>query len=182
MAPTKYLMSNGLAFSENKDMEKLRKKALKGWNLKKFRFMGYELEKGECEDVIFSIDYRKLQPGEQVEYFDMFSDSGWEHVCSSHDMHIFKAKKGTIPIYSDVETSRDKLERLGKPVQAYTVFMLALTVILWTAMTLASGFVQTIVEWIFLTSVVLAVPAIMTTMAITYHKWKNRRKYKMQQG
>ena len=47
MGKTKYMMSNGLAFEEAKDMQKLRKKSLQGWNLKRFRFAGYELERGE---------------------------------------------------------------------------------------------------------------------------------------
>ncbi len=176
MARTKYMMSTGLAFSEKNDMEKLRKNALKGWNLKRFRFVGYELEKGEGEDVIFSIDYRTLKPDEEDEYFNMFSYAGWTHVCSSYDMHIFKAEKGTKPIYSDAESARDKIEQIAKPVRMAVVFLAALTGILWVIMTLTSGSLQNISKWAFLLSFVLTLPAVMTIMAIYYHKWTKRSK------
>ncbi|RST76072.1 DUF2812 domain-containing protein [Siminovitchia acidinfaciens] len=172
MVSTKYIMSYGLAFFEGKDMDKLRQKALKGWHLKRFRFAGYELEKGECEDVIFSIDYRTLQPDEKSEYFEMFSYAGWTHVCSSHDMHIFKAKKGAVPIYSDVESSRDKMVRLAKSLRIAVAFFVGSAVISWLMMTLTSGFVQNISKWAFQISYIFTIPAIMTYMATYYHKWK----------
>lgn len=178
MASTKYIMSNGLAFFEEKDMGQLRKKALKGWHLKRFRFAGYELEKGEAEDVIFNIDYRTLQPNEENEYFEMFSYAGWTHVCSSQGMHIFKAKNGTVPIYSDVESSRDKMVRLAKSLRIAVAIIVGLTVISWLMMTLTSGFVQNISKWAFQTSFVFAIPAIMTYMATYYHKWKKSIKNK----
>lgn len=178
MKRTKYMMSNGLAFSEEKDMEKLRQKALNGWHLKGFRFLGYELEKGESEDVVFSIDYRSLQPSEEEEYFEMFSFAGWTHVCSSVDkhMHIFKAKKGTKPIYSDVESTGDKFERLANPIKASAIFFVGLTTVLWLIMTYTKGIVQNITELAFLLSFVLTIPSIMTLSAVYYHKWKNKKK------
>lgn len=36
MKQTKYMMSGGLAFSEEKDMEKLRRYSLKGWHVRDF--------------------------------------------------------------------------------------------------------------------------------------------------
>ena len=67
------MASIGLAFSEEHDMKKLSEKAAKGWHLKKFRLAGYELEKGEPEESIFSIDYLKLQKDEEEEYFELFA-------------------------------------------------------------------------------------------------------------
>ncbi|MFD1852244.1 hypothetical protein [Oceanobacillus bengalensis] len=46
MRQTQYIMSGGLAFSEDKDMEKLRRYSLDGWHVSDFKFMGYTLEKG----------------------------------------------------------------------------------------------------------------------------------------
>ncbi|MGE7768329.1 DUF2812 domain-containing protein [Peribacillus sp. NPDC096540] len=172
MVRTKYVMSNGLAFAEEKDMKKMRQKALDGWHLKSFRFAGYELEKGDPEDIIYSIDYRTLQSNEEDEYFEMFSYAGWTHVCSSQDMHIFKAKKGTMPIYSDRESTIEKIERLANPLKGIVAFFVTMTVILWLMMTFTSGLVQSISEWAFILSFVLTIPAIMTYMATYYHKWK----------
>ena len=47
MKQTKYITSGGLAFSEDNDMEKLRRYSLKGWHVSDFKFMGYTLERGE---------------------------------------------------------------------------------------------------------------------------------------
>ncbi|WP_267864947.1 hypothetical protein [Bacillus cereus] len=44
MEKTKYIPSNGIAFSEKQDLKKLRKYAVKGLIVKRFKIMGYELE------------------------------------------------------------------------------------------------------------------------------------------
>ncbi|WP_342514120.1 DUF2812 domain-containing protein [Sporosarcina sp. FSL K6-1522] len=175
MAKTKYMMSKGLAFEEAKDMQKLRKKSLAGWHLKRWRFMGYGLEQGEKEDVIYSIDYRDLTPGEEAEYFELFAVSGWEHVCSDYGTHIFKAKPGTKPIYSDPESSIDKLTRQGKSVFLATRICLPITVILGLITQFTSGGVQTVLSWVFIASLFITIPAIMTSLAVLYHKWKARK-------
>ena len=52
MSRTKYMMSGGLAFSEQKDLEKLSKLSSEGWHVRKFSFLGYTLEQGEGADYI----------------------------------------------------------------------------------------------------------------------------------
>ncbi len=172
MGKTKYMMSNGLAFEEAKDLKKLRKMSLQGWNLKRFRFAGYELEKGEIEDVIYSIDYREFNPDDETEYFELFTMSGWRHVCSDHWMHIFKAQPGTMPIYSDRESSIDKITRQGKYVFLSLPVCLAISVILGLMMQFTSGSIQTGLYWMFVASLVITIPAIITSLAVLYHKWK----------
>ena len=49
MARKRYMLSEGLAFLPEKDMEKLRKKSLQGWLPKGFWLFGYKLEKGDPE-------------------------------------------------------------------------------------------------------------------------------------
>lgn len=176
MGKTKYMMSSGLAFEEVKDMQKLRKKSLQGWHLKRFRFMGYGLEQGKKEDAIYSIDYRYVDPDEKAEYFELFTMSGWMHVCSEHGMHIFKAQPGTMPIYSDRESSIDKITRQGKSIFSLLPVCLATTVILGLLAQFTSGGVQTALNWVFVISIVITIPAIMTSLAVLYHKWKAKVK------
>ncbi|WP_228548232.1 DUF2812 domain-containing protein [Sporosarcina obsidiansis] len=172
MRKTKYMMSAGLAFSEADDMKKLRSKALQGWHLKKFRCAGYELEKGESEDVIYSIDYRMLDADEKDEYFEMFASAGWEHVCTDYNMHIFKASKGTIPIYSDRESDRDKIRRLAIPVKKVTIYAVGLTILLGLLMKFTSGTIQIVSVFAFYVALVFAVPSVMTYIATLYHRLK----------
>ncbi|MGE7676123.1 DUF2812 domain-containing protein [Lysinibacillus sp. NPDC094403] len=175
MRNKRYMASYGLAFSEERDMKKLSEKAAKGWHLKRFRCAGYGLEKGEPEDVIFSIDYRKLQKDEEEEYFELFAFGGWTHVCSSAYMHIFKAAPETTPIYSDAESSIDKLVRLAKPLNLAASITLVLTMVLWVFMTFTTGTIQHIAEQGYIYSFVFTVPTVMTSGGVYYHMWKKLR-------
>ena len=172
MRETKYMMSAGLAFSEAADMKKLRREALQGWCLKRFHGAGYELEKGEREDVIYSIDYRLLEPDEKDEYFEMFTIAGWTHVCSEYNMHIFKADKGTVPIYSDAESARDKIRRSAIPVKTLAFYTIGITVIFGLIMLFTSGAIHTISKTIYAFSFVITVPVIMTYLATLFHRFK----------
>lgn len=176
MGKTKYMMSMGLAFFEATDMNNLRKKSLQGWHLKRFRFLGYELERGECQDVMYSIDYRLLEPGDLEEYFEMFTFGGWTHVCSEYNMHIFKAPKGTKPIYSDVESSKDKMVRLAIPVQKVVALSVTATIGFGLVMTFTTGIIHTISRWGTSIGFIITVPAIMTLLATYFHRWKYKRK------
>lgn len=102
----KYMASWGLAFAEEREMEKLGRMAAKGWHLEKFAPLGYTLVEGEPADVRYSLDYR-TRPDE--DYFELFRSSGWEHVTSTGDeIHVFKGSPDARPIYSDRETTDEK--------------------------------------------------------------------------
>src|SRR5699024_10976083 len=115
-----------------------------GWHLKKLSFLGYRLEKGIPEDVIYTIDYRLLDEDDAPEYFEMFSLTGWEHVCSDYNMHIFKAPKGTKPIYSDVDTTKDKYSRLIQPIQKLTTITSIMLILFLILKINTEGMVQSV--------------------------------------
>lgn len=172
MKKTKYMMSRGLAFSEASDMKRLRKKSLQGWHLNKFSFLGYRLERGNPQDVIYTIDYRLLNEKDAPEYFEMFSFTGWEHVCSDYNMHIFKAPKGTKPIYSDVNTMKDKYSRLINPIQKVTVISCIILILLLMINFFTNGTIQSVSEWAIFITVIIFVPSVMTLIAAYVHRWK----------
>jgi len=172
MGKTKYMPSNGLAFSEQKDMEKLAKKAKQGWMLKKFAFMGYRLEKSEPEDIQYSIDYRSLEKGEKEEYFELFQMAGWSHVCSNYDIHIFKAATGTQPIYSDPDSTVDKVSRLAKPIYSIAGFLVLFFIFSLFLKSVSIGIISQIGQCFHFISIVLLVPTIMMLISIHYRKWK----------
>ena len=174
MRNKKYMMSGGLAFSEQKDLKKLRQKAAQGWIVKRFKFMGYQLEKGAPEDVIFSIDYRDLKEGEGQEYFEMFEMAEWGHVSSNAGIHLFKAVPGTKPIYSDKESSIDKLVRQQKPMISITLICVLVTAISYMLSQMGAAGIQNAFHVLFLISVVITVPAIMTSCAITFQLWRRK--------
>ena len=174
MNKTKYMMSGGLAFTEKGDMEMLSKKAKKGWHLKSFAFMGYRLQKSTPEDVQYTVDYRSLEDGEREEYLEFFAAAGWEYVCSSYDIHIFKAPTGTKPIYSDRESATDKIDRTLRPVYAIGKFIFPLTLLFMVMMSFLTGAIEQFSRFAFTVSLVLAIPTLMMIVALIYRKKRLR--------
>lgn len=112
MKSTKYVGSGGLAFSEERDMEKLSKYAKNGWLLERFAPLGFRLRRGQPQNLVYSVDY---QVNVDEDYDLIFEDAGWTRVCSAGgNIHIFRAIEGTPPIYSDKTTTIDKYEREKK--------------------------------------------------------------------
>ncbi|MBW7475450.1 DUF2812 domain-containing protein [Paenibacillus oenotherae] len=130
----RYIASGGLAFTENRDMNKLSRLAAKGWLLESFASFGYYVRRGEPQQLVYSVDYNKVEHDELRDYVELFEASGWTKVCSQERIHIFSAPAGTKPIYTDSDTKSEKyksLVRLMKPMLAvplFTVIMFALLI------------------------------------------------------
>ncbi|WP_078393469.1 DUF2812 domain-containing protein [Shouchella patagoniensis] len=179
MKNSKYIMSEGLAFAEDLDMQKLKHYSAKGWHVQAFKFMGYNLQKGESADYIYSIDYRVLKDGEKDEYVDLFSQSGWSHVTSQLDTHLFRALPGTKPIYSDQDTIAQKHHNLGRSMLWTTISIVLVTIIAWIGLYISSGTWQKIIA---VGAVPLSIIAILTTwtvMTIYKNKWSAEGKRRL---
>ena len=170
MVRKKYLASVGIAFSEKKDLQKLREYAAQGWIVKRYKRMGYELEEGQREDVIFSIDVNRLAKGEEEEYFAMFLAGGWEHVCSSYNTHLFKAKPGTPPIYTDKESEVDKFNRLLTSITPLSLYSLIALVIGTVGAWMTSGLLENMFRTIFYIALMVAVPCVMMFVTLNMRK------------
>ena len=169
---TKYIMSGGLAFSEEKDMEKLRRYSMQGWHVSDFKFMGYMLEKGEGTDYIYSVDYRSLKEDEEEEYFELFSTSGWSQVASEADIHLFRAHPGTKPIYSDRDTMVEKHESSIASMRNFIIPLVLITVLVWIGAILSSGTLKSILLLIAIILSVIAMPTVWTVITTYSNKWK----------
>lgn len=174
MTERKRMMSNGLAFAEEKDMKQLRKKASQGWILKRFRGLGYEFEKGTPEDVVFTIDYQDVRGNEKEEYIEMFEMAGWTYVCSSQEMHIFKAKHGTKPIYSDAETEKGKYVRLQAVCKMPALISVMFTTVALIIFLITEGTRSTTFSYIFSSLFIVALPLVCTYGAATYRMLRKR--------
>lgn len=172
----KYMMSGGLAFAEEKDMEKLRQHSLKGWHVSDFKLMGYILKKGEKKDYIYSIDYRDLNEADADEYFDFFSSAGWTHITSEAGIHLFRAYPGTKPIYSDQDTSLEKYHHLNTSVNKLAIPLVLVNLVLWIGAFFSSGMLQTILTAFALILTIFALPAGWTTVAAYSNNWKVKGK------
>lgn len=172
MSQMKYIMSGGLAYSENRDMAKLRKYSSKGWHVREFKFMGYLLEKGESKDYIYNVDYRLLANEEKEEYFNMFVESGWSHVASEADIHLFRAKPGTRPIYTDRDTTVQKYENSNSLLNTLGFPLLLITILVWIASALSPEAWHNTLQVIAIILSILAVPTAFTLLATYRNKWK----------
>lgn len=134
----KYVMIGGVAFSEEVDMEKLSNYAKQGWILEGIKGgFFYKLRKDEPQDIIYSLDY---QSDANEEYLSIFEEAGWEHVVSSgNEIHIFSAKTGTKPIYSDCESELSKYITIRDKSKKGSLYSFIVGIIL-TVMLVLSGF------------------------------------------
>jgi len=126
---SKYVMVHVLAFSEESDMEKLKKYAHEGWILEDI--VGgffYKLRKDKSQDIIYNLDY---QTEANEEYFTIFKEAGWNRIVSVENyMHIFSAQAGTKPIYSDCESEIDKYTSIRNRTRKGTLYSLILAIAL----------------------------------------------------
>ncbi|MEC1178800.1 DUF2812 domain-containing protein [Metasolibacillus meyeri] len=130
--------------------------------------------KGEQEDWIYSIDYRLVAPEDEDEYLNMFTFSGWTHICSEAGMHLFKARPDTVPIYSDYSSKIDKFSRQGMYVNQSALFLVILSAVCWGLWVFGPQNITGIFRIVFLCLLVITIPAIMTRGAIQWRKVKER--------
>lgn len=126
---SKYVMITGLAFSEESDMEKLKSYASQGWILEDI--IGgffYKLKKDKPQDIVYSLDY---QAEANEEYFTIFKETGWKLIVSvKNKMHIFSAKAGTKPIYSDCDSEIGKYTSIRSQIGKGTLYSLIIAMVL----------------------------------------------------
>ena len=172
MNQIKYITSGGLAFSENKDMEKLRRYSLKGRHVFDFSFMGYSLERGKKSDYIYSIDYRWLKEDEKKEYFDFFSSAGWTHVNSEGNIHLFRAQPGTKPIYTDSDSTIEKYRSSSSMMKNLAIPSMLMTALSWVGVMNSSGTLKSLLIVIATILSAISVPAVWTAITTYSNKWK----------
>ena len=172
MKQQKYITSGGLAFSEDNDMENLRRFSLKGWHVSDFKFLGYTLERGESLDYIYSIDYRSLKEDEVEEYFDFFASSGWSHIASKGVIHLFRALPGTKPIYSDRDTIVEKHESSIASMKNFAIPFVLITVLVWIGAMLTSGTLKPLLLLIAVILSIIAIPTAWTVITTYSNKWE----------
>ena len=102
MKNKKYIFCNGLAFSDNEDMEMLRIYAKHGWVFREFKFMCYVLHREEPQDLIFSYDLQKVKKQELEDYVRIFEEAGWKFIpYKDQTIHFFVAPSRTLALHTD---------------------------------------------------------------------------------
>lgn len=165
----KYIMNMGLAFDENRAMKKLSQMAQEGWILKKMTLFRYKLIKAEPKELIYEMDYKELDENKN-EYFEIFENSGWEHMCSFGPVHFFAASPNTMHIYTDKETylgKYTKSKKLYNKTAIISTVMLIIAVLIEAliGVTIKETILEKSVFGIGLISAALALPSFMVSIA-----------------
>lgn len=176
----KYVMIDGMAFSEESDMSKLKKYAKEGWILEDI--VGgffYKLKKDKPKDMDYSLDY---QCEADEEYFSIFLEAGWTRVVSiGNEIHIFSAPEGTKPIYNDSESEVDKYVSIKMQTKKGTIYSLIATIILATLLPISAMAIRPIflvVFSLFIVSIIVFIFNFMPYLAYNYRLNKLRKKGK----
>ncbi|TRZ40709.1 DUF2812 domain-containing protein [Niallia circulans] len=152
-------------------MKQLRKLSNDGWHVSGFKFMGYTLKKGESADYIYSVDYRSLKDMEAEEYFEFFASSGWTHISSEGNIHLFRASPGTKPIYSDRETAAEKHANSIKSMKWLVFSLVFLTVSACLGALVSTDTLQMVFNVLAVVFLIVAIPAAWTLIATYSNKW-----------
>ena len=129
-----YRFGNGLAFSEGKDLKMMEDMAQKGFTPIGANVFGfYKFAPSEVEDVDYSMDIFQIKNDLDgfEEYKEIFKSGGWQHVFSIDNLHFFKAKKGTTPIYTDKSNESIKHHNMKTISSKGAVGTLAISVFLF---------------------------------------------------
>jgi hypothetical protein len=159
----------GLAFDEDRVIEKLSLMAKEGWVLKEMSLFRYKLGEDKPKELIYSMDYKKLDKDDK-EYFEFFESSGWKHMCSYGQFHFFSAAPGTVPIYTDKENYLSKYSDAKKSYfKSLVISLLALLSTVLVQITqgdkLHGTTAETIILIIGVISSAIVVPSLMVCIA-----------------
>ena len=111
MVKYKYKMCSGLAIMPEHDMKLLKDMSKKGWHLVGMKGLLYRFEKGEACDYDYALNTEMVIEKDMLSYYEA---SGWYPVVIEPGYQIFRAKEGTVPIFSDKASEEEVLEKNQK--------------------------------------------------------------------
>jgi hypothetical protein len=86
--------------------------ARSGWHLASFGFPGiYRFKSGEPGDVVYRLDYNSPRRENRQEYFQLFSDAGWEYIGKFGAWQYFRK---TIKTGEESEIFTDRISKAEK--------------------------------------------------------------------
>ncbi|HSR04413.1 MAG TPA: DUF2812 domain-containing protein [Proteiniclasticum sp.] len=122
----KYRICSGLAMAPEHDMKLLKEMSRKGWHLTSLKGIFYRFEEGETAEYEYALNMEMKTDQDMLAYYEA---SGWKPVVIGPGYQIFRAKKGTVPIFSDQDSAADVLERNQKKIGKWAGFFSVLIAI-----------------------------------------------------
>ena len=119
----KYRICSGLAMAPEHDMKVLKEMSRKGWHLTSLKGLFYRFEEGEVSEYEYALNMEMETDQDMLAYYEA---SGWKPVVIGPGYQIFRAEKGTVPIFSDRDSEVDVLERNQKKIGKWAGFFAVL--------------------------------------------------------
>ncbi|SHI66868.1 DUF2812 domain-containing protein [Lutispora thermophila] len=139
----KYKMCSGLAMMPEHDMKLLKDMSKKGWHLVGMKGLLYRFEKGDPCDYDYALNMELTIDKDMLSYYEA---SGWHPVVIGPGYQIFRAKEGTVPIFSDKASEEEVLLRNQKQSGKWaSVFGILLAAWLIIMRMIDLGFIESIV-------------------------------------
>lgn len=134
-----YKLSRGLAFYSELEALRFKEEEQKGWELTKINPFGYYVfQPCSKQSHEWVIDFYHGKKAEFADYLDLYTSAGWELVVDYRGRYcVFKSKEGTLPVYTDELSYRERLKQENKwlLVQSFIWFiigLIAMATLKWT--------------------------------------------------
>ena len=103
---------------------------------------------------------------------DFFSSAGWSHVASEGNIHLFRGKPGTNPIYTDRDTTVEKYKNSISFMENFAIPSILLATLVWVGAMISSGTLKSILLIAAIILSIIAVPSAWTVISTYTNKWK----------
>ncbi len=157
----------------------------KGWRFERITIpFFYHFVKCEPKEVVYQLDY--YQPGvleNREEYFQMFSDCGWEYILDFVGYSYFRKPvedmKGNEEIFCDLESRMDMIQRSykGKLTPLIVIFFCCLIPQMLLQYNLNASF-NRVLFWMFVALMIIYI-CIFVVFGAQYYKIKKQIKDRM---
>ncbi len=111
------------------EQEYLSKQHRRGWKFYRFILPGFYLfTRCQPENVVYRLDYNQEGLKEREEYFQMYRDCGWEHLCDVMGYSYFRKpvtdEAASEEIFNDTQSKLDMVDRVfrGRMIPCLIIF------------------------------------------------------------
>lgn len=123
----RYKMSGGLAMTPESDMKLLKDMSKKGWHMVGMKGIFYRFEEGEPCDFDYALNIETEINDDMLAFYEA---SGWSPVVIASGYQIFRAKAGTAPIFSDLD-SREEVLLVNWKLSGKWASIFAIMLVIW---------------------------------------------------
>jgi len=181
----KYLYSLGVAYYPEKEMLRLQKQAMLGWQfvgMNRWGFLTFEKQPPMAKK--FAVDFFEGELSEESDYIALYEASGWHYISHYQKRYYyFEGNLDAPPIFSDQDSYQERINAeqryLMKRAFLVTAIGALLLAVLYSIKTIWAWQDHTVWSFVFgMCTGLLCVPAVVAIMSYLMGKlYKDRATY-----